>query len=272
MDADHLDIYGAKEELESTFKSFVAQLKEGGCLISRKDLPIESEKKHIKYSAHEDADFCISDLQVEAGEFLFTIQAGNDQFEDVHFGMPGRHNVENMLAAIAVASELGIDKESIIKAVASYKGVKRRFDVKYKGDQFIYIDDYAHHPEELRACISAVRELYPGKRVSGIFQPHLFSRTQDFANEFARSLEMLDDVVLLEIYPARELPIEGVNSKMLLNLINKDSKFLWTKDEVIRRIGEFGADVYLTLGAGDIDTLVEPLSNNFKAGKYEKNS
>jgi UDP-N-acetylmuramate--alanine ligase len=174
------------------------------------------------------------------------------------------HNVENSLAAIAIAQQLGLKGDQINDALRSFSGVKRRFDYRVKSAKTIFIDDYAHHPEELKATISSVKRIYPGKKVTGIFQPHLFSRTRDFADGFAESLSLLDEVILLEIYPARELPIEGINSTMLLNKVSKGDKKLFSKDDLLNYIKQNEFEILVTLGAGDIDTLVLPIENLIK--------
>jgi UDP-N-acetylmuramate--alanine ligase len=174
-------------------------------------------------------------------------------------GLPGLHNVENSIAAVAVACLMNVPEEDIRKALSSFKGVRRRFDYQIKTNTLVFIDDYAHHPEELRASISSVKAMYPGKKITGIFQPHLYSRTRDFADEFAKSLDLLDECILMEIYPARELPIEGVSSKMLLDKMELVNKSICQKKDLVQEISRRKLEVLLTLGAGDIDTFVEPL-------------
>jgi len=180
-------------------------------------------------------------------------------------GYPGLHNIENAIAAILIAYITGVSENEIRNAMASFEGVNRRFDVRIRTKNLVYIDDYAHHPEELKACINSVRNLYKDKKITGIFQPHLFSRTKDFADEFAKSLELLDEVILLDIYPARELPIAGVSSQMLLDKINTKNKFLVQKSEILDFLKSRELEVLLTLGAGDIDQLVEPIENLLKS-------
>ncbi len=258
MDADHLDIYGEKEQLTESFNLFAGQLKNGGKLISRSGLSIQTDKVHHTYGG-ENATFAITNLKVDQGKFVYTVAQAGVELGVIEFGVPGRHNVENSLAALAVALEIGIPFEKIKEGLESYEGVARRFDFQIKKENLVFIDDYAHHPTELEACIHAVRELYPGKKVLGVFQPHLFTRTRDFADEFAKSLEALDVVILLDIYPARELPIVGINSMMLLKKIDKKEKYLFSKEDLIENVCGFNADVFLTLGAGDIDRLVDPI-------------
>ncbi len=256
MDADHLDIYGKKENLDESFHLFIGQIKTAGKLIRKAELNID---QGITYSIISKADYQAKDIQIVDGEYLFTVKYPKGVVENVTVGLPGGHNIENAMAAFAVAAELGVDTSRIVDALASFKGVKRRFEYHIKSSELIYIDDYAHHPEELKACIRSVKELYPGKKITGIFQPHLFSRTRDFADDFAESLSELNEVILLEIYPAREMPIEGVTSKMLLNKISGTNKFLLDKKEVIESLKDRELEVLLTLGAGDIDQLVEPI-------------
>src|SRR5690606_7816987 len=186
---------------------------------------------------------------------------GDTAIKDIALMLPGNHNVENAVAAIAVGLKLGIEPEKIKAAVASFKGVKRRFEYIVKEEGHIYIDDYAHHPEELRACFDALRQLYPDKKLTAIFQPHLFTRTRDFADDFAKVLSTVDDLILLEIYPARELPLEGINSALLLDKISLSSKEICGKDLALQRIKEKQPALLLTVGAGDIDTLIDPLKS-----------
>lgn len=267
-DADHLDIYGTKENMESTYREFVSKLQEGGTLIYKHGLAFSDvAQKHFTYSLDKNSDFSLKNLTVENGEYIFDIESPIEKIEGVKFSFPGLHNVENAVAATAAAQVLGIDKEVIKKALATYKGVRRRFECIIKNENLVFIDDYAHHPRELSACISSVKALYPGKKVTGIFQPHLFSRTKDFADGFAKSLELLDELILLEIYPARELPVEGVNSKMLLDKINMENKMLLSKEDTLNEITKRKIEVLLTIGAGDIDKMVEPIKQKLTSVK-----
>jgi len=256
MDADHLDIYGDKSHLVESFKQFTSQLKEGGRLIYKKGLDLSGGKT---YSANVVADIQAVNVRIQDGSFYFDFKNGNLVIENIQLGLPGLHNIENAVAAIEVALHLGIDPEKIRKAMASFLGVKRRFEYVVKDASHIYIDDYAHHPEELRACITAVKSLYPGKKLTAIFQPHLFTRTRDFADGFAEVLSMIDDLIMLDIYPARELPIEGVTSAMILDKVNNASKQNLSKQGAIEYIRTNKPELLLTVGAGDIDTLIEPL-------------
>ncbi|MBB2144134.1 UDP-N-acetylmuramate--L-alanine ligase [Pedobacter sp. LMG 31464] len=257
MDADHLDIYGDESHLHESFHLFANQLKTDGKLFVKDGLPLDG----ITYSVTENSALRASNIHVENGNFVFDFEDGYTTIKELNLAMPGKHNVENAVAAIGVALSLGIHPKSIKKAVASFKGVKRRFEKQVNTSKHIYIDDYAHHPEELRACFDAVKQLHPDKKLTVIFQPHLFTRTRDFADDFAKVLSTADDVVLLEIYPARELPIEGVNSQMLLDKITSANKELCGKDSVVEHIKNKNPELLLTVGAGDIDTLVEPLKN-----------
>lgn len=256
MDADHLDIYGDKSHLVESFKQFTSQLKEGGRLIYKKGLDLSGGKT---YSANVVADIQAVNVRIQDGSFHFDFKNGNLVIENIQLGLPGLHNIENAVAAIEVALHLGIDPEKIRKALASFLGVKRRFEYVVRDSSHIYIDDYAHHPEELRACITAVKSLYPGKKLTAIFQPHLFTRTRDFADGFAEVLGMIDDLIMLDIYPARELPIEGVTSAMILDKVMNASKQILSKQDAIQYVRNNKPELLLTVGAGDIDTLIEPL-------------
>jgi len=258
MDADHLDIYGDKSHLVESFKQFTSQLKPGGTLLYRNGLDLKSGKT---YAASVVADVQAVNVRVENGSFYFDFKNGELIIENIEMGLPGLHNIENAVAAIQVALQLGISSEKIRTALGNFKGVKRRFEYIVRNEGHVYIDDYAHHPEELRACIQAVKTLYPGKKLTTVFQPHLFTRTRDFAEGFAEVLGMTDELIMLDIYPARELPIPGVSSEMILNNINLKEKRILSKHEVIDYVREQKPELLLTVGAGDIDTLIEPLKN-----------
>jgi UDP-N-acetylmuramate--alanine ligase len=266
MDADHLDIYGTAEAVQQAFIDFSGRIKPGGLLLSRKGLYHAAALKgdhHWTYGLTEAADFFASGIRIEDGDYWFTVQTADWKLERVNLSMGGRHNVENATAAIAVAHRLGIPGHQIIDAVAAFRGVRRRFEYAVKEPGLVYIDDYAHHPEELRALITGARELFPGWKCTVIFQPHLFTRTRDFADGFAVSLSLADEVFLLPIYPARELPIAGVTSALIAGKMSSDQVRLVDKHELLtiikgERISEKGT-VLITAGAGDIDTLVEPI-------------
>lgn len=262
MDADHLDIYGDESHLHESFHLFADQLKEDGKIFVKNELPIGG----ISYGINSNAALNANDIRVADGKFIFNFSDGRTNIADLMLSMPGRHNVENAVAAIGVALSLGIHPKSVKKALASFKGVKRRFETHVNTATNVYIDDYAHHPEELRACFDAVRELHPDKKLTVIFQPHLFSRTRDFAAAFADVLSTADEVILLEIYPARELPIPGVDSQFLLDQLSLAKKSIVQKSEVVDVIKEKNPPLVLTVGAGDIDTLVEPLKKALSNG------
>lgn len=256
MDADHLDIYGDKSHLVESFKQFASQLKPGGTLLYRKGLDLDNGKT---YAANVVADVQAVNVRVENGSFHFDFKNGELIIENIEMGLPGLHNIENAVAAIQVALHLQISPDKIRTALGNFKGVKRRFEYIVKSESHIYIDDYAHHPEELRACIQAVKTLYPDKKLTTVFQPHLFTRTRDFAEGFAEVLGLTDELIMLDIYPARELPIPDVNSEMILKNIDLKGKCILSKREVIDFVREQKPELLLTVGAGDIDTLIEPL-------------
>ncbi len=256
MDADHLDIYGDHSHLTESFKLFVSQLKPGGNVIAKQGLDINHT---IAYSIKEQADAYAENLRIDGGEFYFNFKNKNISINNIHLGIPGIHNVENSVAAIQAALLVNVEPEEIKAALTAFTGVKRRFEYIVKTSKHIYIDDYAHHPEELRAAITSVNRIYPDKKLTAIFQPHLFTRTRDFADGFAEVLSMVDELILLEIYPARELPIEGVNSQMLLDKMALANKRMLSKAETLAVVEQEQPELLLTVGAGDIDQLVKPL-------------
>ncbi|PKQ67114.1 UDP-N-acetylmuramate--L-alanine ligase [Labilibaculum manganireducens] len=261
MDADHLDIYGNKNELEKSFQAFVYQIKEGGILVYKKGLILTHDKlSAYTYSLEEKADFYAENIKLVEGFYQFDLVYPDGIIKDLLFSYPGKINVENAIAASAMALLCGVEADELRKALSTFKGVRRRFDYQIRNEKIVFIDDYAHHPKELWESISSVRELYPEKNITGIFQPHLYSRTRDFAEGFAASLNLLDEVILLDIYPARELPIEGVSSEIILKNLKVPAK-LCSKGDLIELLREKEFEVLLTLGAGDIDKLVEPIKN-----------
>ena len=266
VDADHLDIYGDLNSMHQTYTQFSSQVQKDGFLIVKKnvDNDLRLKNKRLIYSLNLDTEYSANSIEIIDGEFCYNINSPIEPVSHVAIGLPGLHNVENSIAAVAVAQQLGIKGDVINKALRSFKGVKRRFDYRIKSKSIVYIDDYAHHPEELRAAITAAKQLYPDKKVTGIFQPHLFTRTRDFANGFAESLDLLDVCVLLEIYPAREKPIAGINSQMLLDKMKSTNKFLVKKENVLNFLKTHQLQVLMTLGAGDIDSLVEPIEELLK--------
>lgn len=253
MDADHLDIYGEASALEDAFKAFTDKIKPGGQLFIKNGLPLEG----ITYGIEDDADYSIQQITIENGEYKFNIKTPEALITNVAFSLPGRHNLSNALVAFAMAEVFGCHPDHLVEGLKSYKGVKRRFSYQIQTEDLVFIDDYAHHPEEINAVHAAVREMYPGKKVLAVFQPHLFSRTQDFSDGFAKSLAQFDSVLLLDIYPARELPIPGVTSSWLLEKIAHTDKKLITKANLITAVTESDAQVILTLGAGDIGEEVK---------------
>ncbi|WP_372752010.1 UDP-N-acetylmuramate--L-alanine ligase [Labilibaculum sp.] len=261
MDADHLDIYGDKGELEKSFQSFVDQIKKEGILIRKKGLELRhNSNKSFTYSLAEKADYYAENLKLIEGFYQFDLVHPQGIIKDLLFSYPGKINVENAIAASAVALVCGVEEQELKKALSTFKGVRRRFDYQIRNEKMVFIDDYAHHPKELWESISSVKELYPNKKITGIFQPHLYSRTRDFADEFAHSLNLLDEVILLDIYPAREASIEGVSSDLIFKNLTNPSK-LCQKEDLLHLLEEKEFEVLLTLGAGDIDKLVQPIKN-----------
>jgi UDP-N-acetylmuramate--alanine ligase len=258
MDADHLDIYGNSEHLQESFIAFSKKLKPNGKLFIKKGLPL----KGITYAIEEDADYVAKNIKIENGTYVFDMQTPNKNIQNLKFNLPGRHNLSNALIALAMAVEFGCSPSRLASALASYKGVKRRFTYQIKTDDLVFIDDYAHHPEEINAVHQAVREMYPNQKVLAVFQPHLFSRTRDFVDEFASSLEQFDNILLLDIYPARELPIEGVNSQWLLDKINNPNKKLIAKSEIVKEIQKNNIKIIITIGAGDIGAEVKQIKES----------
>ncbi len=262
VDADHLDIYGDKQQIEDAFCQFIKRIRPDGKLIIKKgvNIPIgDYPKERYTYSLNSEADFYAKNFSIKNGLYNFDIVTPDKVMEDVTLGTHGLVNVENAIAAAAIACLTGIDEHVIKDSLKTFAGVERRFDFQIQRESLIYIDDYAHHPEELKAFIMSVRDLFPVRKLTGIFQPHLYSRTRDFADEFAKSLEYLDELILLEIYPAREEPIEGVTSKMVFDKVNLDEKHLCEKDKLIDYLIGKELQVLLTIGAGDIDKLVKPI-------------
>ena len=255
MDADHLDIYGDGQRLEAAFEAFAARVKPGGTLVVRNGLPLRG----LTYGIEDDAQYSICNLKTEDGGYCFDIRTPEATYRTVRFRKPGRHNLLNGLAAFTMALQAGSPPERLVKAMESFKGVERRFSYQIESDRFIYIDDYAHHPAEIDAVYEAVREMYPGREVLAVFQPHLFSRTRDFASEFARSLSRFDRIWLLDIYPAREEPLEGITASWLLEQIENPRKRLLDKADLIPEIRREMPAVLLTMGAGDIGLEVNPI-------------
>lgn len=254
MDADHLDIYGDARAIEATFKEFAEKVPSNNLFIV-KGLPLEGNTVAVNVGA----DYIAHNIRIENGFYVFDVQTPTETVENIKFGLPGHHNLTNALLALAMAKSYGVANNKIIAALASFKGVRRRFSFQIREEKLVYIDDYAHHPTEINAVHQAVRELYPNKKIVAAFQPHLFSRTKDFIDGFANSLSQFDEIVLLDIYPARELPMEGVTSSWMLSKINNPNKYLLTKDEMMDFFRKSNAEVYVTIGAGDIGELVKDI-------------
>jgi UDP-N-acetylmuramate--alanine ligase len=270
---DHLDIYKSENDLQMAFMQFASQVNQGGLLLVEKsidlDFPTPKMGRKLTYSSEIKADYFAHNIRVKNGITVFDMIASyfdkdikyNQDRKNLQSHMPGLHNVSNAIAASAVACYLGLSLHDIEEGLNTFLGIIRRFDKHIDNDKIVYIDDYAHHPEEVSATIDATKQLYPSRELIVVFQPHLFSRTKDFANEFALSLKGADDLLILDIYPAREEPIEGVNSKMLLDLCNNSRKEICTKDNLISVLEKKKIDILLTLGAGDISNLVRPIKH-----------
>jgi UDP-N-acetylmuramate--alanine ligase len=285
MDADHLDIYGDEKSLQDTFIEFGNKIRENGLLIGKFGLSRLKEvnaSRRISYSLQNDhADAYATDVKMVNGGYTFSVKIGDVMISDISMRVGGMHNVENMVAAAVVAHQLEIDHDKIREAIAAYKGVRRRFEyvippeVQREGAyvQPVMIDDYAHHPEELKALLKSARSLFPQRLITVVFQPHLFTRTRDFAPGFSSSLSIADRVIILPIYPAREKPIEGVDSEMLMSKISIDDKMILSKDEMLawmkRHVKELNkefGEVIIMAGAGDIDALVQPVKKIIEQG------
>ncbi len=263
IDEDHLDVYGDHNSLTNSYSEFVKGIHDNGTLLARKGLAhhLYADVPVLEYSIDEKADYYAENISVSEGQYRYDINTPKGSVKDIELGLPGRHNIENSVGAFAVADQCDIGHEKIKAALQTYKGVKRRFETIFKSSECIYIDDYAHHPKELLACISSVKEMYGGKKITGVFQPHLYSRTRDFSQGFADSLSLLDELILLEIYPAREEPIPGVDAQLICDKVNLVDKRICSKEELLEILNPEKLEVLLTLGAGDIDQLVIPIKN-----------
>lgn len=258
MDADHLDIYGHASELQKSFEDFSRLVDQK--LIVANGLSIQG----TTYGLEDNSDFSAQNLRIINGDYVFDVVTPDDSIEDVVFSLPGRHNIMNAMAALAMASSYGVDLNEIKDSLATFQGVERRFTYKIRRNDFVLIDDYAHHPTEINAVANSIKEMYPNQKSLVVFQPHLFSRTKDFGDDFARSLEQFDEVVLLEIYPARELPIEGINSHWLLDKIRSENKKVTSKSSLVSEMKKSKAKVMAMLGAGDIGLMVDEVSKQFQ--------
>jgi len=262
MDADHLDIYGDKKHLVESFQLFANQIDRTGYLIIHEKVANQvSHPNKRTYGTGAECDFQICDVRMEANRATFTLKVDGHVYRDIQIGVSGEHNVNNAAAACAVAHLMQLPESQVREQMAAFNGVKRRFDYQIEREDLVYIDDYAHHPEEIRAIVTAVKKLYPQKKLTVVFQPHLYSRTRDFGPQFAEVLSLSDRVVLLDIYPARELPIEGITSQWLLNQIQAKEKVLVSKEELLPYLRTNKPEVLLTVGAGDIDKLVPQLAS-----------
>ncbi|MBA0884557.1 UDP-N-acetylmuramate--L-alanine ligase [Flavobacterium undicola] len=252
MDADHLDIYGTSDAIEESFTEFANKVEDKRRLFITTDLPLSG----ITVGVNEEAVYNAFNIRIEDGSYVFDVKTPTEVLKDFRFGLPGRHNLMNALMAFAMAVNFGTPTDAIAKALASFQGIRRRFSYQIRSKKLVYIDDYAHHPTEINAVHQAVRELYPNKKVLAVFQPHLFSRTKDFADDFAKSLSQFDEVLLMDIYPARELPMEGVTSDWLLSKMENENKKLVSKEDLIATMLKSDAPILVTIGAGDIGEMV----------------
>ena len=270
LDADHLDIYGDKTKIVESFEKFISQIKQSGKLIMKKGVDLNIQKTNaqvLTYSLKDKTDYHAVNIRLnnEGGSYFFDIKTPGGIIANCRLNYPGLINVENAIAAAALALLAGATADDIKKGLEEYEGVIRRFDVRYKSEKQVYIDDYAHHPAELTAVITSVKALYPERKLTGIFQPHLYSRTRDFAADFAASLDLLDEAVLVPIYPAREEPIKGVSSEMIFEKMKNENKFLIEKEKVAELLKTRETDVVMTMGAGDIDGIVDEIIEALKS-------
>lgn len=267
-DPDHLDIYENAEAFKESFEHFTSLIRPGGALLMKKGIRVEPKlQKGVKlftYSMSEDADFKAENIRIKNGEIHFDFVTPTDKVADVRLGVPVLINVENSVAAMALAWLNGVTSEELRVGISSFSGIYRRFNIVYKSDKCVYMDDYAHHPSELRASINSIRALFPDKKITGIFQPHLFTRTRDFAHDFATELSKLDELILLDIYPARELPIENVTSELIFNDVNLTHKSLCSKENLLSLLENKEFEVLVTFGAGDIDKFIPLIKDVLK--------
>ncbi len=265
VDADHLDIYGNKEKVVESFEKFISQIKPGGKLVIKKGIDFnavgKTQAQIFSYSIKEVADFATVNLRLntDGGFYQFDLKTPGGTIANCKLNYPGLVNVENAVGASALAFLAGANPNEIKAGLENYQGVVRRFDLRFKNEKYVYIDDYAHHPEELKAVISSVKALYPKRKVTGIFQPHLYSRTKDFSREFAASLDMLDSAIIIPLYPAREEPMKGVSSEIIFQQMNLGNKHLASKEEALEMLQNNENDIVLTMGAGDIDRMINDI-------------
>lgn len=266
IDEDHLDIYGEYKNLLEAFREFANKTQDDGRLFIKQGLDLELKEELVSqtYTIRGiEADYYAWNIRNYNSKYYFDLRTPEKVIYDLCLNYPGIHNIENILVSSAIALKLGVNQDELRKGIESFSGVRRRFDIRIKTKGFVYIDDYAHHPNEIKSCIESIRDMFPGKKLTGVFQPHLFSRTRDFADEFARALEGLDEVVLLDIYPAREKPIENINSKWLLHKINKMDKYYSEEDGLLDLLDALYPEVLLTIGAGNIDKFVGKIEERF---------
>ncbi len=268
LDADHLDIYGDYRSMIEAYNEFCARIRRGGRIIVNKHvrqlLRVPEGVDCLTYGREEGSDYLLSDVQHRQGYYSFSIKAPSVKIEDLHFRFPGIFNLENMTAAVAVALECGVTPDEIRRSVPLFQGVRRRFDIRFDYAGLTYIDDYAHHPEEIKAFVSSVREYFAGRRITGIFQPHLYSRTRDHFRGFASILDNLDETILLPVYPAREKPIPGVSSQLIFDEMRSENRRMLMMEDILPGLDMSAVDVLVTIGAGDIDRLVQPIEDKMK--------
>ncbi len=271
MDADHLDIYGDRQTMVEAYNIFCSKIRKGGTLVVnhqiRKEIIVPEGIKCFTYGIESQADYNAFNIKHLKDYYSFSVRTPDTVIEDIHFAFPGIINIENFTAAIALALNCGVSGPEIKKGVLLFQGVKRRFDIRINEPGLAYVDDYGHHPEEIKACIMSLKEFFSGRKITGIFQPHLFSRTQNHYEGFAAILDELDEAIILPIYPAREKPVEGVTSELILNKMRLPKKRILNKSEIPDKLDIMNIDVLLTIGAGDIDTLVVPIEKKLREAR-----
>ncbi|MFB6340761.1 UDP-N-acetylmuramate--L-alanine ligase [Saccharicrinis sp. FJH62] len=268
VDPDHLEIYGTYENVKEGFCKFASLVKKGGILLMKKGLPLNPDLRpgvrQFSYNISGPADFYAEKIRIEKGQYVFDLVTPDRNITELTLGVPGRVNLENAVVSLSVACLLGCSDAELKNGIHTFRGNKRRFEYHYKSDRRCYIDDYAHHPNEIKATLESIRELYPSTRLTGIFQPHLYSRTKDFAAEFAQSLSLLDELILLDIYPAREEPVPGVTSELIFSQVKADRKILVSKENLVKEIEESKPELLVSMGAGDIGEMVSEIKNVMK--------
>ena len=271
-DPDHLDIYGDHDSILTSFRDFIKQISEGGALIVHDSVAgvLANDVTHVSKNIYSMSrgQFFAGNITTKSGFFEFDLH-GFKAVQHIRLGVPGFHNVENAIAASVAASLCGVDMDKIVSALASFRGVKRRFEFIIRNENVVYVDDYAHHPAEIAAFLKSLKSLYPDKKVTVIFQPHLYSRTRDFAEGFSESLSLADELLLMDIYPARELPIPGVDSDMILRNVTSRARYRCSKNDLMTKLSDMDIEVLATVGAGDIDTFIEPIKEMLNR-KYAK--